>query len=127
MYDKTARDVELSDSDGYDGSSPAQGRMSEDVRRHDRETLTAEEEAERLLGSGEKGTSIAQRFAERTESRRQRRRARRREQRVKGAGGGEKRELMYDMEGGRRSSSESSDEADMRRLKEMQARQKVRR
>lgn len=117
-------DFSGSEGDGYDG----QPRTSEDVRRHDRETLTAEEEAERLLGGGgseEKASGFGQRFADRRAARRQRRREARREKRSRKKGGREESELMYDMETGHRSSSESSSETDLRRLKETQARQKV--
>lgn len=102
-------------------------RTSEDVRRHDRETLTAEEEAERLLGgeNEEKGASFGRRLADRREARRQRRREARRGKRKGRRGDGEGGELLYDTEHGRRSSSESSSEADLRRLKETQSMQKV--
>lgn len=115
-----------------DGSSGSEDeinhlRTSEDVRMRDQETLTAEEEAERLLGSGNGAASSHQ---SRREVREQRRRERRREKK-RSNGQEEKRELMYEMEeGGPRSSSAdgsaSSSEIDMHRLGEMQTRKKVR-
>ena len=112
------------DDEAYGGVASARARTSEDLRRHDRETLAAEEEAETLLGGGgaEKESRMGKLFhrrAERREARRQRRK-----ERKKGKQGG-KGELMYDMEQGERASSESSSELDMRRLGEAQAKQKV--
>jgi len=110
-------------------------RTSTEIRRHDDETLMAEEEAERLLGAGatsseSKETGLGWDFAGRREERRLRRREGRRERRRgNGKGDGEKREVVYDMETGRRSSSEDSgasssagsSEAEMERLKSAQA------
>lgn len=130
-YDKYDRPADSDESDNeYDGSAPAQ-RTSEDVRRHDRETLGAEEEAERLLG-GQKGGAESSRLGkifrrEGRDERRKKRRASRREARR--ARKGEKRELMYEMEeGGPRSSSAESSghssEVDMQRLGEVQGKLK---
>jgi len=110
-------------------------RTSTEIRRHDDETLMAEEEAERLLGAGttssdSKETGLGWNFAGRREERRLRRREGRRERRRgNGRGDGEKREVVYDMETGRRSSSEDSganssagsSEAEVERLKTAQA------
>jgi hypothetical protein len=116
------------EDDGFSGSDDEYGhaRTSEDVRIRDRETLTAEEEAEQLLGGGSESAS---RKPSRREARERRRREKRRGKR-RSDGKGERRELMYEMEeGGPRSSSTessaSSSEVDMRRLGEMQARRKV--
>jgi hypothetical protein len=100
------------------------GRTSEDVRRHDHETLNAEEEAERLLGGEKEGESRLKALFKRDgESRSERKKSRRKRRRE---GRGEKRELMYEMEeGGPRSSSAESSEVDMQRLGEMQAKRKV--
>ena len=131
-YDKAEDDGSSESEDQYTGASPAQ-RTSDDVRRHDQDTLGAEEEAERLLGGQEEkrepasGTRLAKIFArsdgEDRPARREKRRTRRRARKE------EKRELMYEMEeGGPRSSSaessEHSSEVDMARLGEMQARSK---
>lgn len=96
-------------------------RLSEDVRRHDNDTLTAEEEAERLLGGSEKASRSTSNVQK---SRRQHRKrdSRRRD-------GGKDGELMYEMEeGGPRSSSAESSghssEIDMKALGETQAKQK---
>ena len=105
-----------------DSDNGENARTSEDVRRHDRDTLNAEDEAEKLLGGEGVGRSQAD-----AESRRKKKRRRRRD----GDGGeDEKREVMYEMEeGGPRSSSAeslvSSSEGDMQRLGEAQARRKV--
>ena len=115
---------EAADSSGSERDE-YNGRISEEVRRHDEETLTAEEEAERLLGGGtEKSDGFGQRFADKREARRQKKREARREKRSRRKGGRDESETMYDMEKARRSSSESSSEADMRRLKQTQAQAK---
>ena len=127
------------EDDGFSGSdnehhdSARAQRTSEDVRRRDQETLTAEEEAARLLG-GERelsmpgggsriGTFLGRSDGDRNEPRRKKKRARRKSRKE------EKRELMYEMEeGGPRSSSAESSghssEVDLRRLGETQARWK---
>lgn len=104
-----------------DSDDEEKARTSSEVRRHDRETLTAEDEAEKLLGGEGVGRSQAD-----AESRRKKKRRRR----AGNGGEGEKREVMYEMEeGGPRSSSAesllSSSEGDMQRLGEAQARKKV--
>lgn len=126
-YEKVDHEEDLSESDNdYDSADVP--RTSEDVRRHDRETIAAEEEAERLLGRGDvQGSSKwfkRQEDGDKEPSRRQKRRQRRRRRK----NGGEESELMYEMEeGGQRSSSTESSghssEIDMQRLREVQARQ----
>ena len=127
------------EDDGFSGSdnehhdSARAQRTSEDVRRRDQETLTAEEEAERLLGREREqtmpggGSRIGQFFGRsdgvEKGSRRKRKRAGRKSRKE------QKRELMYEMEeGGPRSSSAESSghssEVDLRRLGETQARWK---
>lgn len=101
------------------------GRTSEDVRMHDRETLTAEEEAEKFLGGQEKEPSKIGKIFGRNDEPQQRRQSRRSKRRRQNQT--EKRELMYEMEeGGPRSSSAesiaSSSENDFQRLGEVQAR-----
>jgi predicted AlkP superfamily pyrophosphatase or phosphodiesterase len=93
-------------------------RTSQEVRRHDAETIEAEEEAERLLagGSAEKAVS--------SQRRERRKKSRRRDGREK-----EERELVYDVEqGGPRSSSAESSghssEVDLVRLGKAQAKRK---
>ncbi|KAK5174340.1 uncharacterized protein LTR77_001420 [Saxophila tyrrhenica] len=109
------------DTSGSEGEHYV-SRTSEDVRQHDRETLNAEEEAERLLVGDGSGKS---QWGRKKEQRKDRRRQ-------KGRGGeeAEKRELMYEMEEGgpRNSSTESigsSSEGDMQRLGEVQSRRKT--
>ena len=131
-YEKLDRpEADVSDASSseeeYDGLSHGPQRTSEDVRQHDQETLAAEEEAERLLAGGSEKASS--RRAQRRDERRQRRRDRRMDRRKKKYGG--ESELMYQMEeGGPRDSSaessERSNEVDMQRLAETQARHKVR-
>lgn len=103
-------------------------RTSEDVRKHDHETLTAEEEAERLLGRQDPGRSRIGKLFNR-DGDAQAARTTRRKRRSKGDLD-EKKELMYEMEeGGPRlssaESSASSSEADLHKLGEIQARRKV--
>ena len=119
-------DDEFSD-EGSEHDSPAQARArtSEDVRRRDQETLTREEEAERLLGGG--GEKRHGKSPSRREKRQKKRASKREKRRSKR---GEESEVMYEMEeGGPRSSSAESSghssEVDTQRLGEMQARQKV--
>ena len=110
----------------------AHNRTSEDVRRQDRETIGAEEEAERLLAGDEKSSRVERLFKRRADggeqdAKRQRRKESRRLKRRKRKEGQES-ELMYDMEGGHRSSDDSSghsSEVDLKRLAETQAKQKV--
>ena len=134
--DEPVDDLSDADSEHDHQSSRMQARTSEDVRRRDHETLTAEEEAERFLsndGREEKRSRIRHLFRRDdekvTESKRQRRKESKRKRRRK-KNKGEESELMYEMEeGGPRSSSAESSghssEVDMRQLKEVQARQKV--
>ncbi|KAK3059179.1 hypothetical protein LTR09_000745 [Extremus antarcticus] len=109
------------DSESDDGERAA--RPSEDVRRHDRETMTAEDEAERLIGGGPTEESRMGK-SYRGDGAQRKKKRRRRDGR---SGEEEKRELMYEMEEGgpRNSSAESvtsSSEGDMQRLGEVQAR-----
>lgn len=118
-------DADLSDSNEEYDYDTTQDRTSEDVRRHDLETLTAEEEAERLLRPESKKKLSQRGDDEKREARRQRRKERgsKRSKRK-----GEENELMFTMEeGGPRASDESSghsSEVDFQRLGEVQARQK---
>lgn len=112
-YEKLDRPAADEHSDSPDDYA---GRTSADVRQHDYETLTAEEEAGRLLGGSEK--KAAKRREKRGSGKGRRRRLK-----------GEESELMYEMEeGGPRASSDSSgnsSEVDLQKLGETQARQKV--
>ena len=134
-YEKYDRpeDDDFSGSDNEHHDSAQAQRTSEDVRRHDHDTLTAEEEAERLLGGKQEqslpgGSSRIGKLFGRSEGdgkgpRRKRKRAGRKSRKE------EKRELMYEMEeGGPRSSSAESSghssEVDMQRLGETQAKRK---
>ncbi|KXT12754.1 hypothetical protein AC579_679 [Pseudocercospora musae] len=95
-------------------------RTSDDLRRHDRETIAAEEEAERLLTGSEKDgpglTSLFRRVGQpkdekRVSSRRRRKSSWRRSR------GGEDGELVYKVEeGGRSSSTDVSSDEDSGRL-----------
>lgn len=126
--DQTHADEAVDDSD-YEAASDNETlpRTSVDVRRRDHETLTAEEEAERLLSGPASG---ADRRLQRREDRRHARDDRRRERKSNKRRKGEKRELMYEMEeGGPRSSSaessRDSSEVDLAKLGETHARRKV--
>lgn len=104
-------------------------RTSAEIREHDQETLTAEEDAERILDSKRRTGTVASLFRRDDHSdiwlsEKTKRRARR-----KRGGGVERRELMYEMEeGGPRSSSAESSghssEVDMARFGAAQAREK---
>lgn len=110
-YEKLDRPVDSDDSENE--AALRTPRSSEDARRHDQDTLNAEDEAERLLGGGEKA-SAGQRVP-----RRQRRRKRREGGKV------EESELMFALEEGGRasgSSSGNSSEVDLHRLREAQGR-----
>lgn len=109
-YEKLDRPVD-SDDPVSDSEQLRTPRSSEDARRHDQETLNAEDEAERLLGRAEKRTS----------PRRQKKNRRRRRDGEKV----EESELMYAMEEGGRtseSSSGNSSEIDLQRLRQVQGR-----
>ncbi|KYG43388.1 hypothetical protein M433DRAFT_71773 [Acidomyces richmondensis BFW] len=105
------------------------GRTSTEIREHDHETLTAEEDAERLLVNQRRTGTVSSlfrknsrddlRLSDKSKGRNRRRRG----------GGVERRELMYEMEeGGPRSSSTESSghssEVDMGQLGVAQARQR---
>lgn len=114
-YEKLDRPVDSDDSENE--NEVRTPRSSEDARRHDRETLHAEDEAERLLGGGGGGGS-----SEKAAGQRQPRRQRRRR---KGTGEKGESELMYAMEEGGRvseSSSGNSSEVDLQRWREVQGR-----
>lgn len=114
-YEKVERVEPASESDDDDNDEEDEvtlPRTSEEVRRHDMETLTAEEEAERLLtGSSSRG--------DRTKGRRdgERRGQRRRNKKRDGKNRTEK-EVMFRLEEGasQRDSSQDSTELDMQLL-----------
>jgi hypothetical protein len=122
----------LADSNA-ESEDEADPRTPGEVRRHDEETLTAEEEAERLLtGGADRGASRGGRGGRRRDGNdgtfNEKRHTKRRKRRA--ARGGEEGELMYEMEeGGPRSSSAessgNSSEVDMATLGQAQARHKV--
>lgn len=114
-HEKLDRPVDSDDS-ANEADELRTPRSSEDARRHDQETLNAEDEAERLLGGGGGGERIR---GEKRSPRKQKRRKRREGEKV------EESELMYAMEeGGRGSegSSGNSSEVDLARLREVQGR-----
>ncbi|KAF2769531.1 Phosphodiest-domain-containing protein [Teratosphaeria nubilosa] len=125
-YEKVEQDDAGSSEAGSGDETTS--RTSNEARRHDHETLTAEEEAERLLLGGDRrarserrGEARQRRDAARTQRRekRQKQRSRRRQR------GNEcpEKEMIYDMEEGAESSSHSS-EVDIGQFAEGRARQK---
>lgn len=115
-----------------DSDSGSDSRTSADVARHDRETITAEEEAERLLTGDQEKPQDARRLArmfrrDERDQKRSRRRQRRKDRRS-GRHNGES-ELLYKVEEGARSSSAesspNSSEVDMGRIRQAHAKRKV--
>ncbi|KAK4507817.1 hypothetical protein PRZ48_001552 [Zasmidium cellare] len=118
---------------GHDSDHETDSRTSADVQRHDRETIEAEEEAERLLtGEDEKAQDVGglahifQRDGKEDDHKRSRRRHRKTGRRSRG--GNDESELLYKVEeGGRSSSAESSansSEVDLGRMREVHAKRK---
>lgn len=123
-----------SDSVGSDNETDS--RTSADVQRHDRETIEAEEEAERLLAGGQDRSQDVRGLAHifgREGTERDHKRSRRRQRKAgrRSRGGNEESELLYKVEeGGRSSSAESSansSEVDLARVSggEVRAKRKV--
>lgn len=116
-----------SDIEHHDGVQVRHLRTSDETRRHDGETLAAEEEAEQLLVGG-KSSRVGRLFGQKEGSREARKgRDHAKRKRRGGEKGGES-ELMYAMEEGPRNSDESSgnsSEVDFHNLKETQAKHKV--
>lgn len=122
--------------DSIDSEYDSDLRTSADVQGHDRDTITAEEEAERLLAVGRERPQevgglahMFRRDGDESNQKRSRRRQRRKDRRSRGYNG--ESELLYKVEeGGRSSSAESSansSEVDIGRMRHMHAKRKVHR
>lgn len=107
-------------------------RTSADIRHHDRETIAAEEEAERLLTGDQEKSQDAGGLAhifrlDEGEHKRSRRRQRRKDRESRSHNG--ENELLYKAEEGNRSSSAessaNSSEVDMGRMRQTHAKRKV--
>lgn len=130
----TYSDASGSDISADQASTRRRVRTSDDVRRHDRETLTAEEEAERLLSRDDQDASALSSIFKGDRTRRsgkawyEGRTARRKQEEEKEEE--QEEAVLRDVEeGGRRHSAESSgesSEADMQKLGEVQSRRRWR-
>ena len=129
----STRPVPHQDSDSEDDEVIQGSRTSFEIAEHDRTVLEEEDEREKLLAGGGAGDGLRRIFSisntskvmvgkgERRKRKRERRKTARRERRRnKGLGGGEERDLMFEMEEGRTTgdtSSESSSDIDGEKLR----------